>query len=90
MIMTMTKIDVFEDGLILSGIGVSLANIQTVLSIVLLVINLLWLSFKFLSKLGKFISDGKLTDDEIKELDEDFNAISEVLENEKDKTDKDK
>ena len=73
-----SKLNVFEDGLILSGIGVSLANIQTILSIILLTINLIWLSIKICSKIGKAISDGKLTDEEIEDIEKELDKLDDL------------
>ena len=64
----MNKVDAVEDMVILSGIGVSLVDIQTVMSIVLLTFNILWLIMKFTLKLFRYLRDGKLTDDELDDL----------------------
>lgn len=74
----MNKLDIFEDGIILSGIGVSLADIQNILSIILLTINLIWLSIKICSKIGKAISDGKLTDEEIEDIENELNKMDDL------------
>ena len=74
----MNKLNLFEDGIILSGIGVSLADIQNILSIVLLSINLIWLSVKFWCKLFKYLKDGELSDDEIKDIEKDINKIDDI------------
>ena len=74
----MNKLDLFEDGIILSGIGVSLADIQNILSIVLLSINLIWLSIKFWCKLFKYLKDGKLTDEEIKDIENELDKMDEI------------
>ena len=67
--MMINKVDAIEDGIILSGIGVSLVDIQTVMSIILLTFNILWLVMKFTLKLFRYLKDdGKLSDDEIDDL----------------------
>ena len=71
----MNKVDAVEDMVILSGIGVSLVDIQTVMSIVLLTFNILWLVMKFTLKLFRYLKDGKLTDDELDDLTNDAEEI---------------
>ena len=71
----MNKVDAVEDMVILSGIGVSLVDIQTVMSIVLLTFNILWLIMKFTLKLFRYLRDGKLTDEELDDLTNDAEEI---------------
>ena len=71
----MNKTDAVEDMLILSGIGVSLVDIQTIMSIVLLTFNILWLILKFTLKLFRYLRDGKLTDEELDDLTNDVKDI---------------
>lgn len=71
----MNKVDAVEDMVILSGIGVSLVDIQTVMSIVLLTFNILWLVMKFTLKLFRYLRDGKLTDEELDDLTNDVKEI---------------
>lgn len=71
----MNKVDAVEDMVILSGIGVSLVDIQTVMSIVLLTFNILWLVMKFTLKLFRYLRDGKLTDEELDDLTDDVKDI---------------
>lgn len=71
----MNKVDAVEDMVILSGIGVSLVDIQTVMSIVLLTFNILWLVMKFTLKLFRYLRDGKLTDEELDDLTNDAEEI---------------
>ena len=71
----MSKTDAVEDMIILSGIGVSLVDIQTIMSIVLLTFNILWLILKFTLKLFRYLRDGKLTDDELDDLTNDVKDI---------------
>ena len=74
--MNINKLDILEDSFILTGIGISFADIQTILSIILLTFNVLWLLIKFLVKLKEKIKDGKLTPEEIKELENDIEEIT--------------
>ena len=71
----MNKVDAVEDMVILSGIGVSLVDIQTVMSIVLLTFNILWLIMKFTLKLFRYLRDGKLSDEELDDLTNDAEEI---------------
>lgn len=71
----MNKVDAVEDMIILSGIGVSLVDIQAVMSIVLLTFNILWLVMKFVLKLFRYLKDGKLTDEELDDLTDDAKEI---------------
>ena len=77
--MSINKLDIFEDSVILSGIGISLVDIQTIMSIILLCFNILWLTIKFIVKLKEHLKDGKLTPEEIKDLDNDFDEIKNKL-----------
>ena len=76
------KSDIVENGLILSWIGVSLSDIQNVLSIILLVLDLVWILIKVLRKIipkiREYLKDGKLDQDEIKDL---SNNIKDEIEN---------
>lgn len=71
----MNKVDAVEDMVILSGIGVSLVDIQTVMSIVLLTFNIIWLVMKFVLKLFRYLRDGKLTNEELDDLTNDGKEI---------------
>lgn len=77
--MNINKSDVLENCLILSGISISLVDIQTIMSIILLTFNIIWLLVKFSIKLYDKLKDGKLTKEEIQELDEDFNNIKDTI-----------
>ena len=77
--MNINKSDVLENCLILGGISISLVDIQTIMSIILLSFNIIWLLVKFSIKLYDKLKDGKLTKEEIQELDEDFNNIKDTI-----------
>ncbi len=77
--MNINKSDVLENCLILGGISISLVDIQTIMSIILLTFNIIWLLIKFSIKLYEKLKDGKLTKEEINELDEDFNDIKDQI-----------
>lgn len=74
--MNINRMDILEDSMILTGIGISLVDIQTILSIILLTFNVLWLLIKFIVKLKDKLKDGKLTPEEIEELENDFDNIN--------------
>ena len=62
------KVDVVDGCLMLTGLTVSLQDIQATLSIIIIVIDILWLLLKFLIKFFRYIKDGRLTDEEIDDL----------------------
>lgn len=74
--MNVNKLDIFEDSVILTGIGISLVDIQTIMSIILLSFNILWLLIKFIVKLKDKLKDGNLTPEEIKDLENDIDNIN--------------
>lgn len=74
----MNKTDAIEDMVILSGIGVSLVDIQTIMSIVLLTFNIIWLLVKFALKLYRYLKDGKLTKEELDDLTNDIDDIKKI------------
>lgn len=74
----MNKSDAIEDMVILSGIGISLVDIQTIMSIVLLTFNIIWLLVKFGIKLYRYLKDGKLTKEEIDDLTNDIDNIKNI------------
>lgn len=74
----MNKTDAVEDMIILSGIGISLVDIQTIMSIVLLTFNIIWLLVKFGIKLYRYLKDGKLTKEEVDDLTNDIDNIKKI------------
>ena len=70
------KTDLIDGGLICTGLGISLADLQNVLSIIILVIDMLWILFKFMIKFFRYIKDGKLDDEELQDLENDVNKIT--------------
>ena len=60
--------NIFENVLISLGISVSLVDIQNVLSIVLLVFELLWVTAKIIIKLKSYLKDGVLDEKEKEDL----------------------
>lgn len=69
-------IDIIDSGLILTGLGISLVDIQNILSIIILIIDMLWILIKFIVKFFKYFGDGKLTNEEIKDLENDLKNIT--------------
>ena len=71
------KTDCIDYSVIFTGVSISLIDIQNILSIIILIIDILWILIKFIFKLIKYMSDGKLTQEEIDDLDNDINKIKE-------------
>lgn len=69
------KTDIIDGGLIFTGLGISLVDLQNILSIIILVIDMLWILLKFIIKFFRYIKDGKLTDEELQDLENEFNEI---------------
>lgn len=55
----LTKTDIAEGGIILAGLSVSLQDIQSILSIILLCVDVVWLIFKFIYKAYKKVKNGE-------------------------------
>lgn len=70
------KTDLIDEVLICTGLGISLVDLQNVLSIIILIIDILWILFKFMIKFFRYIKDGKLDDDELQDLENDVNKIT--------------
>ena len=72
----LNKNDLIDGGLILTGMGISLSDLQNILSIVILVLDMCWIIFKILRKiypkLKKYLEDHKLSKDEIEDLKNDI------------------
>ena len=68
--------NVFEDILITSGIGVSLVDIQNILSIILLCFNILWIIYKIIMKIIKYSKDGELSKEEIEDIESDISELN--------------
>ena len=68
-----------EDIIITSGIGVSLVDIQNILSVILLCFNILWIIVKVLIKLIKYYRDGKLDDAEAADIQNDIDSLDDKL-----------
>ena len=70
------KTDLIDGGLICTGLGISLVDLQNILSIIILVIDIIWILMKFIIKFFRYFSDGKLDDEELKDLENDVNKIT--------------
>ena len=77
--MNITKTDIFENSVILTGIGISLVDIQTILSIILLSFNVIWLLIKVIIKVKDSLKDGELTPEEINDIENDINNINKKI-----------
>lgn len=72
--------EVVEDSAIVGGVIVSLQDIQSVLSICLLLFNILWLLGKFTIKFFRYIkNDGKLSEEEKADLKNDAEVIDNLV-----------
>ena len=74
-----THTEVVEDVIIASGVGVSIIDIQNILSIVLLCFNILWIVAKVIIKLIKYYRDGKLDDAEAADIKHDIDSLDDKL-----------
>lgn len=69
--------DTIDAVLISLGISLSISDIHQILSIILIVFNLVWLTLKFIIKFFKYYSnDGKLDHEEIDDLLNDVDKIN--------------
>ena len=73
MVKYFNSVYVFDGFLILGGLSISLQDVQSILSIIILVLDGLWILFKFMIKFFRYISDGKLTEEELNDLENDIN-----------------
>ena len=71
--------EVVEDVIITSGIGVSLVDIQNILSVILLCFNILWIIAKVIIKLIKYYRDGVLDDKEAEDIQNDIDSLDDKL-----------
>lgn len=72
--------EVVEGLAISSGIGVSLVDIQNILSIILLTFNVLWLILKVILKIVRYYkNDGKLDAEEISDIESDISDINDKV-----------
>lgn len=69
------NVDLVDGTLMLGGLAISLQDIQSILSIIIIVIDILWLVGKFLIKFIRYCKDGELTEDEINDLKNDIYEI---------------
>lgn len=71
--------EVVEDMIIASGVGISLIDIQNILSIVLLCFNIVWIIAKVIIKLIKYYRDGKLDEEEAADIQHDIDSLDDKL-----------
>ena len=68
--------DLVDAGLITLGTGIALSDLHQILSIVILVLNAMWILLKFILKFFKYYSnDGKIDKEELDDLLDDVNKI---------------
>ena len=80
-----TPTDAVDGGLMLFGLTISLQDIQSILSIIIIVIDILWLLGKFVIKFFRYIKDGRLDDDELADLENDIDNIKNIKNKEGDR-----
>ncbi len=80
-----TPTDAVDGGLMLFGLTISLQDIQSILSIIIIVIDILWLLGKFVIKFFRYIKDGRLDDEELADLENDMNNIKKIKNKEGDR-----
>lgn len=83
--MKFNTLDIVDGCLMLFGLTVSIQDIQSVLSIIIIIIDILWIIGKFMVKFFQFIKDGHIDENEKAELYNDAKGIKEHLDNIKDK-----
>ena len=72
-------IDIIDGSFITAGVSIALQDIQSILSIIILVLEGLWLLVKLIMKARKYLQDGKIDENEKQDLEEDFNQLKNVL-----------
>lgn len=74
--MMINKNDIVDNGLILTGLGISLSDLQNILSIIILILDMCWIIFKIIRKiypkLQDYLKDHKLSKEEIDDLKNDI------------------
>ena len=82
--MTSKTAEIVEDVTIASGIGLSLMDIQRILSIVLLAFNIIWIITKILIKVIKYYRyDGKIDKDEAEDILNDISSLENEIRKDK-------
>lgn len=78
--MTSKASEIVEDVTIASGIGLSLMDIQRILSIVLLAFNIIWIITKIIIKLVKYYrNDGKIDKEEAEDILNDISTLNDEI-----------
>ena len=70
--------DAVDGGLIGTGLVISLQDLQSILSIIILIVDVLWIVFKLIYKLIKYYKDGVLSDEEKKDLMNEIDNITNI------------
>ena len=65
------RTNIVDSLLLVSGVTYSALNIETVLGIIILVLQILWFSLKFYIKLKEILKDGEIDEEELTEIGED-------------------
>lgn len=56
-----------------AGIVLAIADVQAILSIILLIVDSIWLLLKLVLKIFKLAKDGELSDEDLEEIEEEIN-----------------
>ena len=76
--MKFNVLDAVDGGLIGTGLVISLQDLQSILSIIILIVDVLWIVFKLIYKLIKYYKDGVLSDEEKKDLMNEIDNITNI------------
>ena len=69
------KVDLIDGALISAGLGISLQDIQSILSIIIICLDMLWIIAKLVIKFMMYIKDGEITKEELEDLDKTVHEI---------------
>lgn len=73
-------VDAVDGGLMLFGLTISLQDIQSILSIIIIIIDILWIVGKFVIKLFRYLQDGKLDQEELDDLENTVDDLKKIKE----------
>ncbi len=70
------KADVIDSVLISAGLGISLQDIQSILSIIIICLDILWIVTKVIIKFIMYLkNDGKIDKEELEDLNNTFHEL---------------
>lgn len=71
-------VDMVDGSLMLFGLTISLQDIQSILSIIIIVIDILWILGKIVIKFFRYINDGDLDEEEALDLLNDLDDLKKI------------